>query len=114
MSEGDPAAGGTAARAGNRVIGEDSNTTTGDPAPSLDVVACFACLTFSIPTTFTGRRVPRSPVRASEKIGERPRLFTLRPQSRFAPPVITATPSGSRARQRIEWHIGMFAKIPAV
>jgi hypothetical protein len=36
MSEGDPAAGGTAARAGNRVIGEDPNTITGDPAPSLD------------------------------------------------------------------------------
>jgi hypothetical protein len=36
MSEGDPAAGGTAARAGNRVIGHHPNTTIGDPAPSLD------------------------------------------------------------------------------
>src|SRR5271167_1154233 len=55
-------------------------------------------------------RFSRTSVRASEKIGQRPRPLTLRPP-RSASPVITAAPSGRRARQRIEWHIGMFTDV---
>jgi hypothetical protein len=46
--EDDPAAGLTAARAGDRVVREHPDTTLSNPAPSPDVVACFVCLPSSI------------------------------------------------------------------
>ena len=111
--ENGPAAGLTAARAGNRAVGQHPDTTVGNPAPSPDLVACFTRLTSLILGTFTGRTFPSLSARVPEKIGLRPWPLTLRPP-RSASLVMIPTSSGKGAGRRTERHIGMFAKIPAI
>ena len=73
-------------------------------------LACFTRVTSSILGTFTGRTFPSLSAPTQGKIGLRPWPLTLRPP-RSASPVRTPTPSGTGARQRIEWHSGTFADV---